>query len=239
MRLAYADPPYVNCAHLYKEQPEYNGEIDYPTLIKKIETEYDGYVLHASSPSIPYLTTLLAPETYRIMAWIKPFAAFKKNVSVAYAWEPVFVKPVRKPVVSGRVIMRDWFPHSITMKKGLTGVKPAPVVEWVLEMAGMEHNDDLDDLYPGTGAVSAAWEAWKIKLLLGVIHERSDKLETRVQQSKDNLQERTRSSSMEGSMGETLCLAADSLHHLWICNQYSTRTTLRMEIYAICSSYNH
>lgn len=167
MRLAYADPPYVNCAHLYKDQPEYDGEIDYPALIKKIETEYDGYVLHASSPSIPYLTTLLAPETYRIMAWIKPFAAFKKNVSVAYAWEPVFVRPVRKPVVSGRVIMRDWFPHSITMKKGLTGVKPSAVVEWALEMAGMEHNDDLDDLYPGTGAVTAAWEAWKIRLLLG------------------------------------------------------------------------
>jgi hypothetical protein len=30
------------------------------------------------------------------MAWVKPFAAFKRNVRVAYAWEPVIVKPERR-----------------------------------------------------------------------------------------------------------------------------------------------
>jgi hypothetical protein len=168
LRLAYADPPYVNCAHLYKDQPEYAGEIDYPVLVKSLYEEYDGYILHASSPSIPYLVGLLPPETYRIMAWIKPFAAFKKNVSVAYAWEPVFVKPLRKPVVKHKVIMRDWYPCSITMKKGLTGAKPPKLIRWAFEMVGLEHNDDLVDLYPGTGIVTETWKEWKMDELVGI-----------------------------------------------------------------------
>jgi uncharacterized phage protein (TIGR02220 family) len=50
----------------------------------------------------------LVPDGARVMAWVKGFAAFKRNVSVAYAWEPVIVKPARKPVVSKRLVMRDW-----------------------------------------------------------------------------------------------------------------------------------
>ena len=41
----------------------------------------------------------LLPPSARVMAWVKGFAAFKRNVSVAYAWEPVIVKAARKPVV--------------------------------------------------------------------------------------------------------------------------------------------
>jgi len=95
------------------------------------------------------------------MAWVKPFAAFKRNVSVAYAWEPVLVKPARKPVVSGRLVMRDWISEAITLRRGLTGAKPEPVCHWLFEVLGARPDDDLDDLYPGTGAVTAAWVSWR------------------------------------------------------------------------------
>jgi hypothetical protein len=94
------------------------------------------------------------------MAWVKPFAAFKRNVSVAYAWEPVIVKAVRKPVVSGRVVMRDYVAEPMTMKRGLTGAKPAAVCRWAFEVVGAEPTDDFSDLFPGSGAVSAAWDDW-------------------------------------------------------------------------------
>ena len=68
------------------------------------------------------------------MAWVKPFAAFKRNVSVAYAWEPVIVKAIRKPVVRGRVVMRDWVSENITLKKGLCGAKPEKVCLWAFEI---------------------------------------------------------------------------------------------------------
>jgi len=95
------------------------------------------------------------------MAWVKPFAAFKRNVSVAYAWEPVIVKACRKPIVTQREVMRDWIAEGITLKRGLTGVKPERVCRWAFEMLGMEPTDELIDLFPGTGAVSRAWETWK------------------------------------------------------------------------------
>jgi len=33
------------------------------------------------------------PECVRVGAWVKPFAAFKRNVRIAYTWEPVLFKP--------------------------------------------------------------------------------------------------------------------------------------------------
>lgn len=49
MRLGYADPPYIGCAHLYKDHPDYVGEVDHAALIGRLEADYDGWVLHASA----------------------------------------------------------------------------------------------------------------------------------------------------------------------------------------------
>ena len=96
----------------------------------------------------------------RWCAWVKGFAAFKANVPVAYAWEPVIIKACRKPVVSGRMVMRDWIECPITLQRGLVGAKPEAVCRWAFELVGAEQGDELVDLYPGTGAVSRAWERW-------------------------------------------------------------------------------
>lgn len=165
MKIGYADPPYIGCAHLYKDHPDYNGEVNHRSLIFDLIANYDGFILHASAPSLPQIVGLL-PDDARIMAWVKPFAAFKKNVSVAYAWEPVIVRAARKPVVSKRLVMRDWIDCPITMKKGLTGVKPEKVCHWAFEMVGARPDDNLVDMFPGTGAVTKAWDTWKKMFLL-------------------------------------------------------------------------
>lgn len=159
MRIAYADPPYPGCAKLYKDHKDYAGEVDHEALCRRLETEYDGYVLHTSSVALKRVLPLC--PSARLMAWVKPFAAFKRNVSVAYAWEPVLVKACRKPVVTGRIVMRDWVSCSITMKKGLTGAKPPVVCRWAFEMVGADPGDHLEDMFPGTGIVAATWESWK------------------------------------------------------------------------------
>ena len=163
MRIGYADPPYPGLAHLYRDHPDYAGEVDHAELIERLDTEFDGWVLHTSSVAIPLLAPLV-PEGARWMAWVKPFAAFKRNVSVAYAWEPVIVKAARKPVVSGRCVMRDWVSEPITLQRGLTGAKPDAVCRWAFEVVGAEANDDLVDLFPGTGAVARAWDQWRRQL---------------------------------------------------------------------------
>lgn len=167
MRLAYADPPYPGCAHLYRGHPDYAGEVDHAALIERMEREFDGWVLHTNAtPSTMRLLAPLVPDTARWMAWTKGFAAFKRNVSVAYAWEPVIVKPARKPVVSKRLVMRDWVECSITLKRGLTGAKPEAVCHWAFEMLGARPEDELHDLFPGTGAVTEAWRTWRGKFTL-------------------------------------------------------------------------
>lgn len=164
MKIGYADPPYPGQAQRhYGDQPDYVGEVDHGELLKRLDADYDGWLLHTSSVALPEILRLAADENvtgFRIMAWVKPFAAFKRNVSVAYAWEPVLVKAVRKPVVSKRIVMRDWVSESITLRRGLTGAKPEAVCRWAFEMLGAEPGDDLDDMFPGTGAVFRAWEKW-------------------------------------------------------------------------------
>jgi hypothetical protein len=171
MRFAYADPPYPGqSAKHYRDHPDYDGEVDHGRLLRDLR-EYDGWVLHTASTTLQGVLDLAFEagfdhSDFRVMAWVKPFAAFKRNVSVAYAWEPVLVKPVRKPVVSGRIVMRDWVSESITLRRGLTGAKPEAVCRWAFEVAGLEPDDELVDLFPGSGAVTRAWEAWRSQLRL-------------------------------------------------------------------------
>ena len=170
VRVAYADPPYPGCAHLYKDHPDYAGEVDHSELVVRLAEDFDGFILHTSSVALQEVLYWFqhVAVAFRVMAWVKPFAAFKANVPVAYAWEPVIVSPCRKPVVSGRVVMRDWVSEPITMQRGLTGAKPEAVCRWAFEVAGMEPDDELVDLFPGTGAVTQAWERWRSETRLAV-----------------------------------------------------------------------
>lgn len=173
MNFAYADPPYPGCAHFYKDHEDYAGEVDHRELVERLQDEFDFWVLHTNIPGLRMMERehILPENGIRIGQWIKPFAAFKRNVPVAYAYEPVIFKSVRKPVVSKRLVMRDFIEGpvvraSITMKRGLTGAKPEDVCHWAFEVAAARPDDTLHDLFPGTGAVTKAWKSWQGKFNL-------------------------------------------------------------------------
>jgi hypothetical protein len=46
VRIAYADPPYPGCAKLYRDHPDYGGEVDHRALVARLQDEFDGWVLH-------------------------------------------------------------------------------------------------------------------------------------------------------------------------------------------------
>ena len=172
MKIGYADPPYPGCAELYRDHPDYAGEVDHKALLERLQDEYDGWLLHTHVPGLRMLegSGWLPTSGIRICGWFKSFAAFKRNVSVAYAWEPVIIKAARKPKVSKRLVYRDFhevpdcIKAPITMKRGLAGAKPAAVCMWGFELLGADPTDTLDDLFPGTGAVTQAWDAWCMTL---------------------------------------------------------------------------
>jgi hypothetical protein len=171
--MAYADPPYVGQSKKhYGDHPDYGGEVDHAALINRLLGDYpDGWALSCSSPSLPHITGLLEVGglralygDYRVMAWVKPFAAFKRNVRVAYAWEPVIVKPAER--LEGATPTRDFIAEGITMKRGLTGAKPDRFCFWLFEAMGLRRDDELVDLFPGSGAVARAWDTWRAQTRL-------------------------------------------------------------------------
>ncbi len=152
MRFAYADPPYLGQARRHYKR----DEVDFSALIGRLAFDYpDGWALSASSPSL-YEMLRLCPPDVRVMAWVKPFAIFKPNVGIAYAWEPVIVRGGRRRARTQPTV-RDWVSVNITLKKGLVGAKPRLFCEWLLDVLNVQIGDTLDDLFPGTGIMTQAF----------------------------------------------------------------------------------
>lgn len=152
VRLAYADPPYIGCSTRYAhpDAVRWDDAARHVELAWKLEAEYDGWALSASSPSLRAILPYV-PERTRVASWVKPFAAFKRNVRVAYTWEPVLFAPGRDSSKDGAPVTRDHLSEVITLRRGLVGAKPHGYCTWVLDLLGYVEGDDVTDLFPGTG----------------------------------------------------------------------------------------
>ena len=156
MRLAYADPPYLGrCAYYGHDHREPFGCWDdlaaHRALLVKLGEDFDGWALSLSSPSLAELLPF-APAA-RVAAWVKPFAAYKANIRIAYTWEPVLFRPGRDSSSDGAPVNRDHLAEPITLRKGFTGAKPPRFCRWVLDLLGYVEGDDFVDLFPGTGVM--------------------------------------------------------------------------------------
>lgn len=158
MRFAYADPVYLGCGKLYPEHPEshiWDDPETHRALIERLHLEYpDGWALSASSTSLQVILPMCPPGV-RVAAWVKPFAAFKRNVRIAYTWEPVIFCGGRLSSKDGAPVGRDHLRQVITLQRGLTGAKPPQFCRWVLDLLGYIDGDTVDDLFPGTGVMTA------------------------------------------------------------------------------------
>lgn len=169
MRLAYADPVYLGMSKRYPEHPEAHVWDDLSThadLLATLARDYDGFAYSLSSTTLADILPL-APKGIRVAAWVKPFAAFKRNVRIAYTWEPVLFKPARDSSRDGAPVGRDHLAESITMRKGLTGAKPENFCQWVLDLLGfIPGEDDFDDLYPGSGVMERVISRQQMRLVI-------------------------------------------------------------------------
>jgi hypothetical protein len=155
LKLAYADPPYFGYGKLYDDTDiaatrEYDDLEAWERLAANLAA-YDGWAVSMTSGNLHDLLPLFPGA--RVAAWVKPFAAFKRNVRIAYTWEPVLFRPGRDSSALGAPVGRDHLAESITMRKGLTGVKPAAFNAWVLDLIGWVPGDHFEDLFPGSGGM--------------------------------------------------------------------------------------
>lgn len=150
MKVAYADPPYPGMGHLYDGR-----EVNHALLLAHLDDDFDAWAYSCASKDLREIMPIAPP--CRVAAWVKPFAAFKKGVCPAYAWEPVLFKPGR---AHDALYERDYVEASITLQRGFTGAKPSRFCYWLFQILGCESTDEFHDLFPGSGAVSEAWDAW-------------------------------------------------------------------------------
>lgn len=155
MRFAYADPPYPGQAARYSNGSEVNLRL----LIAHLQ-EFDGWALSTSAAALLDVWKLV-PEA-RCAAWAKTYASNGWS-RVRWSWEPVlFVTPSKglRPgersevwdslVCAPNCAVGSW--SEISGKGG--GSKPYEFVHWVMELLGMSDDDELSDIFPGSGAVS-------------------------------------------------------------------------------------
>lgn len=164
MRLAYADPPYLGkCGSMYDHEHHGGGcwdEIETHRALIASLAEYDGWVLSCGSNNLAEMLRYCPPGV-RVGAWVKGWCSWKPNVYPAYAWEPVIFRGGRKPGKGEQwLTARDWVNVNVTTGEPVRGAKPQLFCRWVFTLLGAQPDDEMVDLFPGSGAVGRAWEKW-------------------------------------------------------------------------------
>lgn len=135
-------------AHLW-DQPERHHE-----LMDDLERSYDGWALAASAKTL-HLIVAAMPDRARIAVW-HVTNAIPDGARVRSTWEPVIVRvPEGRRAYGTGLTVPDVLiaPHPMS---NFVGSKPAQWTHWVLDMLGHQPGDEITDVFPGSGAVSAA-----------------------------------------------------------------------------------
>ena len=179
IRVAYADPPYPGCAHMYARPgtPEYHPDAmrwDDPTehvsLMARLDAEFaDGWALSTHTGALRSILPGAPPRT-RVAAFCRThmqrrFMGAGALAAVGFLWEPV--------LFSGGLEARDGKSHPdwlATCANNLTceafiGAKPPAFSRWLFKLLriGAHPDDEFVDLFPGSGAVTRAWRDYQAR----------------------------------------------------------------------------
>lgn len=122
-------------------------------LIERLMDEYDGWAIATTPDGLGAYHPL--PVSARVAAWVRP-NAMPGGQRLISRWEPVivFIPEARR----GREQLRvaDVL-TAAAPRRGFAGAKPPEWTRWVLDMLGYAPGEDsVEDLFPGTGAVTDA-----------------------------------------------------------------------------------
>ena len=179
MRLAIADPPYLGRAEVFYGAQDVqlmnrNGNINrtykadvhpeahiwdtleaHEELVHALMDNYDGWAIAMVPSSLRHYLQWV-PERTRVAVWHDP-RVMPTNTHPRRRWEPVllYVPEGRRRVVDVTTPVGDVLtcPHP---SGSFAGSKPPQWTRWVLDMMGYDQDtDEVDDLFGGSGAVSA------------------------------------------------------------------------------------
>lgn len=163
MRIAYADPPYPGtAARYYSGHPDFAGEVDHRALISRLTSDWpDGWALSTSAAALPDVLSL-CPSDVRVAAWVRGERPTRSYRPLS-TWEPVVYWGGRPYLSSIEDRRLDALVHvaraRTTDPHRVVGAKPAEFCWWLFDLLGALPGDHLDDLYPGSGGITRAWDA--------------------------------------------------------------------------------
>jgi hypothetical protein len=154
-RFAYADPPYPGKADLYDE----GREVDHLELIRRLEADYpDGWGLSTSAAALRDVLPM-CPASTRVCAWRRRTRPTRTRRALS-AWEPLLVVGGRELQIERPqevLDVLDYRGRYDAFPGALIGMKPPEFAVWMFAQLGAEPGDQLDDLFPGSGAIARAW----------------------------------------------------------------------------------
>lgn len=178
-RLAIADPPYLGravrwygvggCgngkgdgqadnhpeAHLW-DNPEQHRE-----LVRQLDRDYDGWAVAMSVHSLSTYLDVVETDSrngIRVCVWHKP-AAVTSGSRITNNWEPVLIRvPNDRKGWASELARTSDVLSCVPPRRNFVGSKPAAWTKWVLDLMGYCEGDTVDDLFYGSGAVSAITE---------------------------------------------------------------------------------
>jgi hypothetical protein len=178
MKLCIADPPYLGrahrwygvgglgdstgvvCADEHPEAAEWDKPERHQQLVAELERDFDGWAIAMSVHSLSTYLSCVDTDSrngIRVAVWYRRNSINSPSVRVLNRWEPVLLRiPEGR---KGRASVDDpWvddvLPAPKPSKYGFMGAKPPAWTRWVLDMLGHQPDDEVVDMFPGSGAVT-------------------------------------------------------------------------------------
>lgn len=162
-RFAYADPPYPGKADYYYDQVlTFDGEVDHRELVDRLMSDYpDGWALSTSSEALQGVLRLCPPGV-RIGSWHRRIRHVRAVRPLA-SWEPLIVYGGRPYSTSSTQHVLDRLVYEgryASYPGALIGMKPPEFAVWLFRQLNACVGDQVDDLFPGSGAILRAWKIY-------------------------------------------------------------------------------
>ena len=182
MKLCIADPPYLGRSvrhygvggraygrgkgksDTHPEAHIWDNPHTHKELVRNLQEQYDGWAIAMSVHSLSTYLEIVETESengIRVCVWHKPNAIPSGSRILNY-WEPVLVKVPNNRKGRNKGKMCKDILTANAPRVGFSGAKPAEWTYWVLDLLGYQEEDEVHDLFHGSGAVSEALKQMRL-----------------------------------------------------------------------------
>lgn len=140
-------------ADFHPEAGRWDDIDEHHRFMLQLMEDYDGWAIATTQDGLGAYHPL--PVSAHVGAWVRP-NGMPGGQRLMSRWEPVIVFTPESRRARSAELVSDVL-VAAAPRRGFAGAKPAEWTRWVLAMLGHAPGEDqVDDIFPGSGAVAAA-----------------------------------------------------------------------------------